>query len=132
MGIRSIKYKSHKEIPRKEAIIPLVMGVLGVGMILMSFVLGDNTSYVLLAFGSIALGISFSDTRYLWYRFSSRSFLARHLTYMIAGYISAVTAFLVVNQILPGTYLNWFVPTVLGSTFITYWRFKLKKQINQN
>ena len=46
---------------------------------------------------------------------------------MTGGYIAAVSAFFVVNQILPGIW-NWFVPGIIGSGYITYWMIKLNKK----
>ena len=39
---------------------------------------------------------------------------------MTGGYIAAVTAFFVVNEILPGI-ANWFVPGVIGGAYIAWW-----------
>ena len=55
-----------------------------------------------------------------------KGWLKLHLGKMTGGYIAAVSAFFVVNQILPGI-SNWFVPSVVGSVFITYWMNKLNK-----
>ena len=52
-----------------------------------------------------------------------------HLGKMMGGYISAVTAFFVVNQIIPGMW-NWFVPGVVGGVYISYWMMKLTKKTN--
>lgn len=46
---------------------------------------------------------------------------------MTGGYISAVTAFFVVNQILINLW-NWFLPGVIGGIYITFWIRKLKKK----
>jgi len=43
---------------------------------------------------------------------------------MTGGYISAVTAFFVVNEILPGLW-NWFIPTLIGSIYIAFWMKKV-------
>jgi hypothetical protein len=38
-----------------------------------------------------------------------------------------VTAFFVVNQVLPGIW-NWFVPGIIGGLYITYWMIKMNKK----
>lgn len=47
-----------------------------------------------------------------------------HLGKMIGGYIAATTAFIVVNQFIPNIW-GWLAPSIIGSTFITYWMVKL-------
>ena len=61
------------------------------------------------------------------------SWLQLHLGKMTGGYIAAVSAFLVVNQVLPSL-LNWFLPSVVGSIYIAYWMrsVKPKKLISRN
>jgi hypothetical protein len=44
---------------------------------------------------------------------------------MMGGYISAVTAFIVVNQLLPGVY-GWIAPGVIGGVLIAVWSNKYK------
>ena len=56
-----------------------------------------------------------------------KNWLKLHLGKMTGGYIAAVSAFFVVNQILPGIW-NWFVPGIIGSGYITYWMIKLNKK----
>ena len=46
---------------------------------------------------------------------------------MTGGYIAAFTAFVVVNQILPGVY-GWLTPTALGTIYIMYWNKKIKNK----
>ena len=44
---------------------------------------------------------------------------------MTGGYISAVSAFFVVNDILPGLW-NWFMPGIVGGIYINYMIRKLE------
>jgi len=55
--------------------------------------------------------------------------LKGELKKMTGGYIAAVSAFFVVNEILPGIW-NWFVPGIVGGVYITYWMLKLNKYID--
>ena len=51
--------------------------------------------------------------------------IKHHINKISGGYIAAITAFLVVNQLLPG-YWAWFTPTVIGSIYATYYNRKLQ------
>jgi len=53
--------------------------------------------------------------------------LKLHLGKMTGGYISAVTAFFVVNQILINLW-NWFLPGIIGGIYIPFWIRKLNKK----
>jgi hypothetical protein len=44
---------------------------------------------------------------------------------MIGGYIAAVTAFVVVNNMFP-SFWGWFAPTLVGVPYILYWNRRLK------
>jgi hypothetical protein len=50
-----------------------------------------------------------------------------HLGKMIGGYISATTAFVVVNNFFPSIY-GWFIPGIFGGIYISYWMMKLNKK----
>ena len=46
---------------------------------------------------------------------------------MIGGYISATTAFVVVNEFFTGIY-GWFIPGTLGGLYIIFWIRKLNRK----
>ena len=46
--------------------------------------------------------------------------IQHHINKISGGYIAAITAFLVVNELLP-SYWAWFTPTVIGGVFATYY-----------
>ena len=50
--------------------------------------------------------------------------LKLHLGKMTGAYIASVSAFFVVNQILPGIW-NWFVPSIFGTIYISFWMRKV-------
>ncbi len=55
------------------------------------------------------------------------NWLQIHLSKMISGYVAAVTAFVVVNQFIPGVWA-WFTPGIFGTAYLMYWLNKLKKK----
>jgi hypothetical protein len=57
-----------------------------------------------------------------------KSWLKLHLGKMIGGYISATTAFVVVNNFFPSLY-GWFIPGIIGGIYIAYWMKKLNRKI---
>jgi hypothetical protein len=97
-------------------------------MILYPIILNGKPNIVLLVFGMVGLVFGlrdlklFSDIERL-----KNSWLKLHLGKMMGGYIAAVSAFFVVNQILPGIW-NWFVPGIIGGGYITYWMMRLNKK----
>jgi hypothetical protein len=56
-----------------------------------------------------------------------KKWLKIHVGKMMGGYISAFSAFMVVNQFFSGI-INWFLPGLLGGIYITYWMKKLNKK----
>ena len=46
---------------------------------------------------------------------------------MLVGYISATTAFVVVNQFFPSVY-GWFTPGIIGGLLIAYWIRKVNQK----
>jgi len=73
------------------------------------------------------IGIIFSIRDLRLYRNPNKlkeAWLKIHLGKMIGAYISATTAFVVVNEFFPSIY-GWFIPGIVGGLFITYWIRKL-------
>lgn len=54
------------------------------------------------------------------------NWLKLHLGKMFGAYISATTAFIVANQIIPGIY-GWLLPGAIGAIVITYFMKRLKR-----
>jgi len=82
----------------------------------------------MLAFGTA--GIIFSVRDLMLFNkpdFLKKNWLNLHLSKMIAAYIAAVTAFIVVNNVIPGIYA-WFAPGIIGGFFIRYWIQKLRQK----
>lgn len=126
-GYRSIKFKNPNHNLKIDKIISISILTTGVIMILYPIIFNGVINLVLLAFGTIGLIFGIKDI--LIFRDLDRlkkSWLKLHLGKMTGGYIAAVSAFFVVNNILPGIW-NWFTPGIIGGIFITYWNFKIKK-----
>lgn len=127
-GYRSLNFRK-KEIDIKlDKLIAYIISFTGLVMILFSLVLFGKLNIILLVFGIVGLVFGIRDLKLFKNRELLRvSWLKLHLGKMTGGYIAALSAFFVVNQILPGIW-NWFVPGIIGSIYITYWMLKLNKK----
>jgi uncharacterized membrane protein len=104
--------------------ISIGMLLTGVFMVALPIVISQKLNLVLTIFGLI--GGAFAVNDLLRYRKPSppaKKAITAHLGKMTGAYIAAVTAFLVVNQALPGM-VAWLGPTVLGTVYIVYWTNK--------
>lgn len=127
-GKRALKFKTSTENLKLDIFISWTMLVIGVIMIMYPFLLMGKINIILFVFGGISLLLSRRDL-YL-YRNPEKlkqDWLKLHLSKMIGGYISASTAFVVVNQLIPSFY-GWFVPGLIGGGLIFYWIRKVKKK----
>ena len=95
-------------------------------MIFFPIYLNGSLNIVLVVFGLTACIFGWRD----FYLFRNPDelrlkWLKLHLGKMTGGYISAVSAFFVVNDILPGLW-NWFIPGIVGGIYINYMIRKLE------
>jgi uncharacterized membrane protein len=126
-GYRSLRFKQKEFDLKLDKLVTYVIIMTGIFMILYPIVLTGKYNIILLVFGVAGIVFGVRDLKSFKDRKSLRSnWLKMHLGNMIGGYISAVTAFFVVNNILPGVW-NWFLPGIVGGSYITYWMMKLKK-----
>ncbi len=139
-GLRTIQHKMFNGVIHYALIDKLVAGLTGIFgalMIVTGIIQPDGISKmtipILLVFGSISLMFSLGDlSLFMGIRklkdIKNRWFF-NHIGRMIGSYISAVTAFLVVNldNLLPPLII-WLGPTVIGSilisVFTTYYKRK--------
>jgi uncharacterized membrane protein len=125
-GYRSLKYKEDELNLIRDKILAIIIILTGIGMILYPIISQGVLNIVLTVFGiaSIAFGIQdlrlFNNSQKV-----KEGWLASHLGKMMGAYISATTAFFVVNNILPG-FFNWFAPSLPGTIYIIYWIRKIK------
>ncbi len=126
-GYGNLKYKNATTVTLSDKIVSWGMIVAGVGMIFYSLAISPGINYVLIVFGAIGVWLAIRDVRlYAKVERLRQQWLRQHLSRMAGGYIASVTAFLVVNELIPGLWA-WFVPTILGSVFIAYWMRKVRK-----
>jgi uncharacterized membrane protein len=127
-GYRAISYKSKNVNLTIDKIISWTMIVLAFLMIFYNPIFNNKVNIVLTVFGIVGLFLSIRDL--ILYKNTERltaGWLKLHLGKMIGGYISATTAFVVVNDFFPSFY-GWFIPGIIGGFYITYWMNKLKNK----
>jgi uncharacterized membrane protein len=127
-GLRSLNFKEKEFQLRIDKLIAYFIFLTGISMILYPIVLYSKLNIILTVFGVVGIVFGFRDLRlFKDIKRLKKNWLKLHLGKMTGGYIAAVSAFFVVNQILPGIW-NWFVPGIIGSGYITYWMIKLNKK----
>ena len=97
-------------------------------MAFFTLILYQKLNILMLVFGTLSFVLAVQDL--IIHKNADKlksDWLRLHLIKMLAGYISATTAFIVVNQIIPGLY-GWFIPGIIGSFFIAYFSDKVKKK----
>lgn len=92
-----------------------------------ALVSGENMGWIAVIFGGLGLvSVTKSLSRFVKPPKDHKHWLYTHLQGMMAGYIATVTAFMVVNLTFLPPLLVWLLPTVIGSSLITYFMFRLK------
>lgn len=130
-GYRALQFKKPNPNLLPDKIIAGVMLITGISMIVYPIFSFGKLNTVLTVFGS--LGIIFSIRDFLLFKDTKKlrkHWLKLHIGKMLGGYIAAVTAFIVVNQFIPGI-AGWFVPSIFGTVYMNYWFWKLRKQKKQ-
>lgn len=125
-GYLALRYKKKYINLLADKCLALAMLVIGIAMIVHPLFVG-HLNVVMMVFG--ALGFVFSVTDFI--RFAKheelyKHWLTLHIGKITGGYISAFTAFIVVNQYIPGI-VGWLLPGVVGGVFIAVSIRKVKK-----
>ena len=119
-GKRALRFK-HKGLSlRTDQWISRIMIVTGLLMIFLPVFLSKSINLVLSVFAVV--GIIFSVRDLILFKNPARlrkAWLKLHLGKMLGAYISAITAFVVVNEFFPSFY-GWFIPGLVGGFFIFY------------
>lgn len=127
-GLRSLNFKQKEFHLKIDKIIAYLITLTGIVMILYPIVLYSKLNIILTVFGAVGIVFGLRDLKlFKDIQRLKKNWLKLHLGKMTGGYISAVSAFFVVNQILAGIW-NWFVPGIVGSGYITYWMIKLNRK----
>ena len=129
-GYRALNFKSKNPDLRIDKLIAIIMIITGILMIVSPILISKRIHIVLTVFAIV--GIIFSIRDLILFKKPKqlrKNWLKMHLGKMIGGYISASTAFVVVNEFFPGIY-GWFIPSIFGSLIIAYWMRKLNKTRN--
>ncbi|MEK9613153.1 MAG: DUF2306 domain-containing protein [Flavobacteriaceae bacterium] len=128
-GLRSLRFKQREYHLKTDKIIAYLIILIGLCMFIYPVLIFGKINIVFGVFGWVGLGFGYRDLKIFKEPERLRkSWLKLHLGKMTGGYIAAVSAFFVVNQILPELW-NWFAPGVLGSLYISYW---IRKQNKKN
>jgi uncharacterized membrane protein len=124
-GYRSLRYKDSEYKFSFDKVLSYFIILTGICMLIGPLIITGELIVVLMVFG--ALGLFFGIKDLLLFKDKDRArnrWLNLHIGKMLGGYIAAFTAFMVVNNVLPGVW-NWFAPAVVGSVYSTYWSRKV-------
>lgn len=127
-GRRALEFKNRNINLRIDKIISSIMIFTAILMIIYDPILHQKISIVLTVFGII--GLVFSARDIMLYKNPDKlhnDWLKLHLGKMMGGFISATTAFIVVNEFFPSFY-GWFIPGIAGGIYITLWIRKLNNK----
>ena len=131
-GNRALNFKRKNPDLKIDKLISIIMITTGVLMILLPIILTKSINIVLVVYAIV--GIIFSVSDLILFRNPRRlrkGWLKLHLGKMLGGYISATTAFVIVNQFFPSFY-GWFIPGIVGGFIIAYWMRKMNKRTVAN
>ena len=126
-GYLAVRYKKIDANFTLDKILAFLMIITAVGMIIVPIIVNNAIHIILTVFGCIGGGLAIQDL--MGFRNPEKlrkNWLQAHLGKMIGGYISATTAFVVVNQFFTPL-IGWLGPTVIGVPFIIYWTRKVSK-----
>ena len=131
-GKRALNFKNETANLKIDKLISIIMIITGFLMISLPILLTKSINIILVVFAIV--GIVFSVRDLLLFKnpeHLKKGWLKLHLGKMIGGYISATTAFVVVNEFFPSFY-GWFAPGIIGGFIITFWMMKINKRNPKN
>ena len=104
----------------------LLFGLAFIAFGIKLFLQQEKFGIVFVVFGFISLRFMYTD----WQNYTGKAkeknyWLLAHLQRMTGAYIASLTAFLVVNKILPGI-IVWLLPTVILTPLIIVWTRKYR------
>ncbi len=125
-GKRSLKYRNPKTTLAPDYFLSTIMVIASVGMVMLPWMIYGRINVVLSIFGLVSGALSLRD----FYLFQNRQLLQAkwlqlHIIKIMGSFIASVSAFMVVNQSLPGVW-NWFSAGLVGGLYIMYWLMKIE------
>lgn len=124
-GYGSLRFKEVDFHLNADKGIAYLVIITGTSMILYPLLLAHKINIVLTVFGLAAVYFGARDLIAMRNpRALQKNWLKHHLGKMTGGYIAAVTAFLVVNNVLPSIW-GWFAPSLFGVPYIVFWSQKM-------
>ena len=119
-GKRSILYKGSDYNILYDKILAWLMLLCGSAMVVLPQLINSKFNIVLLVFGSVGVLHAIFDFMNLNNPERLKvNYLRLHIIKMLGGYIAVVSAFMVVNNFLPGIW-NWFAASFVGVPYIIY------------
>lgn len=128
-GKRALNFKRNQSSLKIDKLISFTMLITGILMITVPIILTKSINSVLLVFAII--GILFAVRDLILFKNPKRlkkAWLKLHIGKIMGAYISATTAFVVVNEFFPSIY-SWFIPGIVGGFIIAYWIKKTNNKI---
>lgn len=120
IGYRALNYKRAKHNFTIDKIWASILLLTGSAMIAYTLIFAAAKNVVMLVFGIAAIYFAVSDLIAFQHPEKTRKrWLQLHLGKMTGGFIAALTAFVVVNQLLPGVWA-WFVPSMVFVPYIVW------------
>lgn len=119
-GYRSLRFRQKHVNLSIDFLIAYVITITGFAMITTPVIMLGKLNAVLLVFGLASVYFGLRDLYLYKHRDSLKKHsITTHIGKMTGGYIAALSAFLVVNNVFPWMW-NWFGPTIPGVVFIGY------------
>ena len=128
IGYRTLGYKRFKVNLQPDRFISGTMLLVGLGMLIIPPIIYGKLIVLFLVFGTVGAVMATIDLyNYRRPAYLKQHWLPLHIGKITGAYISAVTAFVVVNEVLPSL-VAWLLPGIIGSIFISISIARVKKK----
>lgn len=126
-GYLALRYKKKHVNLILDKCLALTMLIIGIAMMSHPLYMG-RLNIVMLIFGVLGSVFAVKDfANFYFHEELHKQWLTLHLSKITGGYVSAFTAFVVVNQYLPGI-IGWILPGVIGGIYVAFSIRKVKKE----
>lgn len=129
-------YNGYKSIKNKSLYPDILDWIVLIIGLVNSIIMISSLKIILIVFGIIGASLCYSDIKIfisiiMKKELPKNQWLLRHLGMMLGGYISTLSAFIVVNiQYTEYPLIPWLAPTIIGTPLIAYWTSKYKIKNN--